>query len=126
MFRGLAPTTTNEIPVISTAAASIAHQMFSNSRVNATVTSTAAVVSARMRMKTTALAWASVSSAIFRRAAALRPESDHSAMSAREVTPRAASIAAMSPPNATSRTAARSSRNSVMCGVVAARRPRTR
>ena len=66
--RGLAPTSTNEIPVMMTAAASIAHQMLSNSSVSETVTSTAAVVSARMRMKTTALEWASGSSAIRRSA----------------------------------------------------------
>ena len=55
------------------AAASIAHPMLSNSSVSATVTRTAAVVSASTRMKTTALAWASGSSAIRRSACALRP-----------------------------------------------------
>ena len=120
--RGLAPTTTNEIPVIRTAAASMAHQMLSNRIVNATVTSTAAAVSARMRMNTTALACASGSMAILRSDAALRPLEPRSARSAREVTPSAASIAAMRPPNAISRTAATRSSAAVMRGVVVARR----
>jgi hypothetical protein len=73
---------------------------------NASVTSTAAVVSAMMRMKLTAFTWAPVSSAMARSERRARESVARSATSARLVTPIAASTAAMSPPNATSTKAA--------------------
>ncbi len=124
--RGLAPTTTYDTPVISTAAASIAHQMLLKRSVNATVTSTAAVVSARTRMKITAFACASGSAAILRSASALRSPAPSSARSAREVTLSAASIATIRAPNASSSAAAIRRSAAVMCGVVDARMPGTR
>ena len=100
---------------MSTAAASMAHQMLSNSRVSATVTRTAAVVSASTRMKMTALVWASGSTAMRRRDTALRPSEPSSARSAREVTPRAASRATIRKPNPSRRAAPTSRSAPVMC-----------
>ena len=66
-LRGLAPTSTKETPVMMSAGGEQhAATMLSRRNVNASVTSTAAVVSARMRMKFTALTCAPVSSAIAR------------------------------------------------------------
>jgi len=112
--RGDAPTRTKEATVMTTTAASIAHQMFSKTRVRATVTRTAAAVSMRMRMKTTAVRCASGSAAILRRAAPERASSARSARSAREVTSSAASSEAIRPPSATRRPAAMNRRISVM------------
>ncbi len=104
-LRGLEPTRMNETAIMMSALTARAHHHSSMRRANARVTSTAAIVSATMRRKLTALTWAPTSFATARRVRGFFFCEARSTMSVRLTEPRAASMAAMRPPKATSRAA---------------------
>ncbi len=103
--RGLDPTRTNETPVMMSAATSSDHHQRSTKIVaSESVTRTAAVVSATMRMKLAALRCAPMSAAMACNERRARERSASSPRSPRLSTLSAASAAARNPPKATSST----------------------
>ncbi len=104
-LRGLAPTSTNDAAVMISAESSSVIHHWATIWSNASVTSTAAVVSAVILLKLTALTCAPGSAAMASSEFRARDVSASSVRSARDCTESAASTAAIRPPKATRRNA---------------------
>ena len=101
-LRGLEPTSTNETPIMISALTPSTSHHASRMLANASVTSTAAIVSATMRRKLSAFTCAPMSLEIVSSRCGLLRSAASSTRSLRLSTPRAASIAAKRPPSTTS------------------------